>query len=222
MIYRNLQVAWAVHRQAGQDADLRSLFYAVLRGSLPHAAMGQPVEPADVQALHAAAWEAAYDPANLGGINEVLGDGNANRALQRYLDLAPQLDPVDHDRALQRFLGDLRGRRGRAAVEPMVRMLRLSQAVRRRPHDFPVELVSRLMSWTARRTGLETSCGPALARLEGRLGRPLRLDRPRHALAARLALALCASPYDRADEPDFDAAAEVFETLLSILPDPTR
>jgi MoxR-like ATPase len=214
MVGRNLMAALAA-REAGWPCPGgdEALFRRIVEASLPYRALDPDFESARVSCAHSLAWGRAGRPGALSAV-DVLGDGNLDRAMDRYLQIAGQLDEASHDRIVQRFQEDLRCASLRARTEPALRLLRLLRAMQERHADYPPELVGRLMVWGRGFLGLERDCGEVLGAMASQAHDPIDLRRPEDALLARLALQLSlARPDDLAEAPDPARAASTLNHL---------
>ena len=220
MLARNLLAAHAlVEAGWAWEGDEEELYRAVAIASLPYVASEIDFDPVRVLSPHATAWGAAGAPGERrGGVLEILGDGDSDRALRRYLELADRLDVPEHDRVVHRLQEELRTAPMKARTAPALRLLELLRAVQRRHQDFPAELVARLLGFGRRLLGLDKDRDDLLAELASAAGVALDLGDPRDALAARLALQLAVPRIDDpADEPRLPQAARHLVVLRAAL-----
>jgi MoxR-like ATPase len=222
MLVRTLLAAHAlVEAGWAWEGDDEELYRSVALASLPYVASEIDFDPVRVLSPHATAWGTAGAPGERReGVLEILGDGDSDRALRRYLQLADRLDVLEHDRVVHRFQEELRRAPVKARTGPALRLLELLRAVQRRHRDFPAELVVRLLSFGRRLLGLDKDRDDLLARLASTAGVALDLDDPRDALAARLALQLAVPHIEGPeDEPRLPQAAHHLLVLRATLSD---
>jgi MoxR-like ATPase len=220
MIHRNLLLGLAL-RQAAEALpdDLDGPVLEILHASLPGVASDEPIDDTALFAAHAAAFRSAFEGRRSvrRAVTAVLGEPDPDRAIERYVALAGELSVEDHDRVVERFLGPARQARGADRPKAYVTALRLVQAVLRAHVDFPAELVARLLSWSARVTGIGTSWVTALSN-DPVDQRPRPLDTPVGALAVRLGLELSrgtpGDPEEPLDGMQADEMTELVEPLM--------
>jgi MoxR-like ATPase len=225
MIARNLLAAHAV-LDAGWDweEDEEALYGRIVEVSVPYIARDEDFDPARIRSAHAVAWGAAGDLAHQRAcLLDILGDGDSDRALRRYLERASQLDVTEHDRVVHRVQEELRLAPLKARTQPALRVLELLRAVQQRHQDFPPELVARLLTWGRRLLGLDRDSDHDLLQLVQQAGAPIDLSTPGAALAARLALQLSMPELDNPVElPSLPHAARNLGVLRAALDHPAR
>ena len=225
MIARNLLAAHAV-LDAGWawEEDEEALYGRIVEVSVPYVARGEDFDPARIRSAHAVAWAAAADRAHQrASLLDILGDGDSDRALRRYLERASQLDVTEHDRVVHRIQEELRLAPLKARTRPALRVLELLRAVQQRHQDFPPELVARLLTWGRRLLGLDRDSDHDLAQLVQQAGAPIDLSTPGAALAARLALQLSMPELDNPVElPSLHHAVRNLGVLRAALDHPAR
>jgi MoxR-like ATPase len=201
--------------------DEQDLFGHVVEASFPFVAEDPDFDIARLRSAHAEAWGIAGDP-DAAPLILVLGDGDPERALRTYLDLAATLEPCAHDRVVHRFQEELRLAPLQTRTGPALRLLRLLRAVQERHQDFPAELVARLLAWGRTFVGLGRDFGEELRSLLDRAPAGFDLQQPEGSMLARLALQLSLACMDDPSEtPDIDLAARnlnLLRTGLSPLP----
>jgi MoxR-like ATPase len=225
MIARNLLAAHAV-LDAGWawEDDEEALYGRIVEASVPYVAREEDFDPARIRSAHAVAWAAAGDLAHQrANLLDILGDGDSDRALRRYLERAPQLDVTEHDRVVHRLQEELRLAPLKARTRPALRVLELLRAVQQRHQDFPPELVARLLTWGRRLLGLDRDSDHDLLQLVQQAGAPIDLSTPGAALAARLALQLSMPELDNPVElPSLPHAVRNLGVLRAALDHPAR
>ena len=220
MLARTLIAAHAlVEAGWAWDGDDEELYRSVALASLPWVASEIDFDPVRVLSPHATAWGVAGGPGERReGVLQILGDGDSDRAMRRYLQLADRLDVVEHDRIVHRFQEELRRAQVKARTGPALRLLELLRAVQERSREFPAELVVRLLSFGRRLLGLDNDRDEHLVKLAATAGVALDLDDPRDALAARLALQLAVPRIEEPEaEPRIPQAAHHLRVLRAAL-----
>ncbi len=217
MIHRNLLLAFSVLEVGGAlPDDLDGPVRDVVSASLPGAAGDEPLDDMALYSAHATAYRAAFEGrrAVRRELTSVLGEPDAERALRRYVEVASELSVEDHDRVVERFLAPARQARGVERPDAYVVALRLVQAVLRSHERFPAELVARLLAWSTRVTGVNSTWITALLR-DSADERPRRLDTPRAALAVRLGMEFARSTPGDPDEPLDGVQADQLARLVA-------